>query len=246
VVAPYTTDGDLALDPDLLAEIPPLAEALVGPAFVSGGRDAVGVWLTRRDTPSMPDVQVQVDLLVPEAVSPGKGRRAYVSAVMVNHPAATSRLWLNGASATSAWVRWRSSSRATTVALGLSRASESQLVHRKRSLPPQVRRALLAAPALAGLAAAELWNRQPAGARWTNTERVACGGCRRPTARGMVASSAPVFRARSRIATARSLPEAPDFVREPSRDIRSRARAVRRVYPRTCFLFLPSAWHAAC
>ena len=76
VVAPYTTDGDLALDPDLLAEIPPLEEALVGAAFVPGGRDAVGVWLTRRDTPSMPDVQVQVDLLVPEAVSPGKGRRA--------------------------------------------------------------------------------------------------------------------------------------------------------------------------
>jgi len=76
VVAPYTTDGDLALDPDLLAEVPPIEDALVGAEFVPGGRDAVGVWLTRRDTPSMPDVQVQVDLLVPEAVSPGKGRRA--------------------------------------------------------------------------------------------------------------------------------------------------------------------------
>lgn len=76
VVAPYTTDGDLALDPDLLAEIPPLEEALVGADFVPGGRDAVGVWLTRRDTPSLADVLVQVDLLVPEAVSPGKGRRA--------------------------------------------------------------------------------------------------------------------------------------------------------------------------
>lgn len=75
-VAPYTTDGDLALDPDLLAEIPPLEEALVGADFIPGGRDAVGVWLARRDTPSLPDVQVQVDLLVPEAVSPGKGRRA--------------------------------------------------------------------------------------------------------------------------------------------------------------------------
>ena len=76
VVAPYTTDGDLALDPDLLAEIPPLEEALVGADFIPGGRDAVGVWLTRRDTPSLADIQVQVDLLVPEAVSPGKGRRA--------------------------------------------------------------------------------------------------------------------------------------------------------------------------
>lgn len=76
VVAPYTTDGDLALDPDLLAEIPPLEEALGGADFVPGGRDAVGVWLTRRDTPSQAGVLVQVDLLVPEAVSPGKGRRA--------------------------------------------------------------------------------------------------------------------------------------------------------------------------
>ncbi len=76
IVAPYTTDGDLALDPDLLEEIPPLEEALIRAHFVPGGRDAVGVWLTHRDTPSKPDVQVQVDLLVPKAVSPGKGRRA--------------------------------------------------------------------------------------------------------------------------------------------------------------------------
>lgn len=76
VVAPYTTDGDLALDPDLLAEIPPLEAALVEADFVPGGRDAVGVWLARRGTRSLPEVQVQVDLLVPEAVSPGKGRRA--------------------------------------------------------------------------------------------------------------------------------------------------------------------------
>jgi hypothetical protein len=76
VVAPYTTDGDLALDPDLLAEIPPLEAALVEADFVPGGRDAVGVWLARRGTRSLPEVQVQVDLLVPEAVSPVKGRRA--------------------------------------------------------------------------------------------------------------------------------------------------------------------------
>lgn len=44
--------------------------------FAPGGRDAVGVWLARRGTRSLPEVQVQVDLLVPEAVSPGKGRRA--------------------------------------------------------------------------------------------------------------------------------------------------------------------------
>lgn len=64
VVAPYTTDGDLALDPELLAEIPPLERALLDAAFVPGGRDAVGVWLARRATRSLPEVQVQVDLLV--------------------------------------------------------------------------------------------------------------------------------------------------------------------------------------
>lgn len=76
MVAPYTADGDLALDPDLLEEIPPLEEALLGADFVPGERDGVGVWVTRRDTPSKPGVLVRVDLLVPEAVSPGKGRRA--------------------------------------------------------------------------------------------------------------------------------------------------------------------------
>jgi hypothetical protein len=75
-VAPYTTDGDLALDPALLGEIPPLERALAEAAFVPGGRDAVGVWLARRSTPSHPDLDVRLDLLVPEPVSPGKGRRA--------------------------------------------------------------------------------------------------------------------------------------------------------------------------
>lgn len=76
VVAPFTSDADLALDPAVLAEIPPLEAALGAADFVPGGNDAVGVWLTRRDTLSMTDVQVQVDLLVPEAVAPGRGRRA--------------------------------------------------------------------------------------------------------------------------------------------------------------------------
>ncbi len=76
VVAPYTTDGDIALDPGLLDEIPPIEESLVGAGFLPGGGDTVGVWITRRDTPSTPDVRVQIDLMVPRAVSPGKGRRA--------------------------------------------------------------------------------------------------------------------------------------------------------------------------
>ena len=57
VVAPYTTDGDLALDPSLLAEIPPIGEALMRADFIPGGRDAVGVWLMRREVASAPEVQ---------------------------------------------------------------------------------------------------------------------------------------------------------------------------------------------
>ena len=89
VVAPYTTDGDLALDPSLLAEIPPIEEALTGADFIPGGRDAVGVWFMRREVASAPEVQVQVDLLVPEAVSPGKGRRA---ARLRGHEATAARI----------------------------------------------------------------------------------------------------------------------------------------------------------
>ncbi len=42
LVAPYTTDGDLALDPDRLAEVPPLEQALVGAGFVPSSGDGAG------------------------------------------------------------------------------------------------------------------------------------------------------------------------------------------------------------
>lgn len=75
-VAPYTTDGDLALDPDLLGEIPPLEQALAGAGFVWAGGDRVGVWLARSPTLAQPDLTIQVDLLVPQTLAPGQGRRA--------------------------------------------------------------------------------------------------------------------------------------------------------------------------
>jgi len=74
-VAEYTTDADLALDPTLLAEIPPLEQALEGAGFY-GSTSAVGIWKTRRRTSASLDIDVQVDLLVPTTVSPGTGRRA--------------------------------------------------------------------------------------------------------------------------------------------------------------------------
>jgi hypothetical protein len=74
-VAPYTEDGDLALDPALLAEIPPVEAALEAASFVQRP-GSVGVWEARHPMPTNPDQVFQLDLLVPETVSPGRGRRA--------------------------------------------------------------------------------------------------------------------------------------------------------------------------
>lgn len=62
-VAPYTTDGDLVIEPSALADLPPLEEALDRGGFAR--TDLPGIW-TRDD--------VEIDLLVPEAVG-GAGRR---------------------------------------------------------------------------------------------------------------------------------------------------------------------------
>lgn len=75
-VAPYTTDADLAIDPAVLAEIPPLERALMGAGFYPKTKDSVGIWITRRKTTQQVETDVGVDLLVPASVSPGSGRRA--------------------------------------------------------------------------------------------------------------------------------------------------------------------------
>ena len=75
-VAPYTTDADLAIDPDMLKEIPPLELLLSNAGFEPKASETVGVWITYRPTIQNPKTPVAVDLLVPESVSPGKGRRA--------------------------------------------------------------------------------------------------------------------------------------------------------------------------
>lgn len=75
-VAEYTTDADLALDPELLAEVPPLERALAEAGFVHQGKRAVGVWKTSRTNRSAKTIEVQVDVLVPSKVSPGRGRRS--------------------------------------------------------------------------------------------------------------------------------------------------------------------------
>lgn len=56
-VAEFTTDADLALDPDTLAEIPPLERALERAGF-TGSRRAIGVWKTLRRTSEAVDIEV--------------------------------------------------------------------------------------------------------------------------------------------------------------------------------------------
>lgn len=66
-VAEFTTDGDLALDPDVLSSDPLVNEAMRQAGFEPDPRSsAIGTWISRRGVP--------VDLMVPDAVA-GVGRR---------------------------------------------------------------------------------------------------------------------------------------------------------------------------
>jgi len=88
-VAPFTTDGDLAIDPAVLAEIPPLQQALMDAGFTPKTKDSVGIWVTKRPTSRSGDAEVAIDLLVPASVSPGAGRRA---ARLAGHDARVARI----------------------------------------------------------------------------------------------------------------------------------------------------------
>jgi hypothetical protein len=70
-VAPFTTDGDLALDPRRLGPEPLIESALARAEFRPG--DAVGHWERRIDVEGIPRI-VAVDLLVPDSLG-GAGRR---------------------------------------------------------------------------------------------------------------------------------------------------------------------------
>lgn len=75
-VAPFTTDGDLVIDPSILTEIPPLERSLLAAGFLPRTTSSVGSWVTRRRTILGPDADVEIDLMVPASMSPGTGRRA--------------------------------------------------------------------------------------------------------------------------------------------------------------------------
>lgn len=80
---------------------------------------------------------------------------------MGNRLPATTRFWLN-ATVVAARLEERYMNHGDLAdELGLSRSYWSQLLHRKRSLTPQLRRWLLASPTLAGLQEGQLWERLP-------------------------------------------------------------------------------------
>ena len=66
-VAPFTTDGDMAVDPDLLGDDPKLEDALGGAGFALGEGGNPGQWFDRKG--------VEVDLLVLDSVALGGGTR---------------------------------------------------------------------------------------------------------------------------------------------------------------------------
>ena len=88
-VAPHTTDGDIAIEPAALGEIPPLEHAFTHAGFLPKGADSVGVWVTRRPTSANTATEFAIDLLVPASISPGRGRRA---ARLSGHDARSARI----------------------------------------------------------------------------------------------------------------------------------------------------------
>ncbi len=71
-VAPFTTDGDLAIDPSKLRETPRLEDALMLAGFTKEP-DVVGIWQRSISVDGTPRM-VAVDLLVPASLG-GEGRR---------------------------------------------------------------------------------------------------------------------------------------------------------------------------
>lgn len=77
-VAPYTTDGDLVLDPTLLGGSPELESAMEAAGFVlleaTPGVTEPGIWVATATVEGQ-QVIIPVDLIVPEGVAEGGGRR---------------------------------------------------------------------------------------------------------------------------------------------------------------------------
>lgn len=74
-IAPFTTDADLALQPQILANRPGLERLLRDAGFEREDHNKPGAWVAKT-TIGGKQVDVPVDLMVPAAAAPGGGRRA--------------------------------------------------------------------------------------------------------------------------------------------------------------------------
>jgi len=72
-VAPYTTDGDLMIDPRQLGQKPRIEVAMRKAGF-NPEKDSVGIWQRTIEVDGV-ERSIHVDLLVPESLG-GEGRRA--------------------------------------------------------------------------------------------------------------------------------------------------------------------------
>lgn len=77
-IAPFTTDGDLAIDPALLADAPNLAASMRAAGFelqrAEGGRIEPGIWIAIERVSGV-ELVIPIDLIVPQGASTGEGRR---------------------------------------------------------------------------------------------------------------------------------------------------------------------------
>jgi hypothetical protein len=77
-ITPFTTDGDLALDPGLLGDEPNLEEAMRTAGFElwtpTGAHPEPGIWVAKVSVGG-DDLIVPVDLIVPEGFAPAGGTR---------------------------------------------------------------------------------------------------------------------------------------------------------------------------
>ncbi|GII87818.1 hypothetical protein Ssi03_58080 [Sphaerisporangium siamense] len=89
--APFTSDGDLSIDPLLLGDRPLLDETLRAAGFTLRKENEPGLW-ERSEVIGDQIVPVELDLLIPETLSPRNGRR---SARVPPHGAMSAR-WIPG------------------------------------------------------------------------------------------------------------------------------------------------------
>jgi len=105
-VAPYTTDGDLGLDPNLLSDSPELGAAMTEAGFrlleAVPGRSEPGTWFATV-TINGRDLDIPVDIIVPEGVAPAGGRRGARLGLHGNRAARTAS-GLEAALVDNAWL----------------------------------------------------------------------------------------------------------------------------------------------